>query len=84
MKKACITIIASFSLIFIKMTMKWGVASLQLPVEYSVGGGNHWSGASHRSVPALGSLSVRPDRRARCLVRTPVLWRYHESKPNKY
>ena len=26
-----------------------------------VGGGNRWSGASHRSVPAPGSLSVRPD-----------------------
>ena len=38
-----------------------------------VGGANRWSGALHRLVPAPGALSVRPDRRARCLVRTPVL-----------
>ena len=50
----------------------------------SVGGGNRWSGASHRSVPAPGSLSVRPDRCSTILVRTPVLCTSYESKPIKH
>ena len=49
-----------------------------------VGGGNRWSGASHRSVPAPGGLSVRPDRCSMILVRTPVLCTSYESKPIKY
>ena len=52
----------------------------------SVGGGNvHASLSGTRRKPALAARSVCPDRRARCLVRTPVsCTSYHESKPIKY
>ena len=64
-------------------TLNFGVVLLFLRGG-DVGGGNRWSGASHRSVPALGSLSVRPDRCSTILVRTPVLCTSYESKPIKY
>ena len=64
-------------------TLNFGVVLLFLRGG-DVGGGNRWSGASHRSVPAPGSLSVRPDRCSTILVRTPVLCTSYESKPIKH